>query len=73
MFFVRDAEKSSLEVHPYSNYIESFKQKSLDRILHIFKSIRDKSIKGIKAGPSSEYTDSYNWLLIGFVYRSAGV
>ena len=32
---LRDAEKSGLEVHPYSNYIESFKQKSSDRILHI--------------------------------------
>ena len=32
---LRDAEKSGLEVHPYSNYIESFKQKSPDRILHI--------------------------------------
>jgi hypothetical protein len=32
---LRDAEKSCLEVHPYSNYIESFKQKSSDRILHI--------------------------------------
>jgi hypothetical protein len=26
---LRDAEKSGLEVHPYSNYIESFKQKVL--------------------------------------------
>ena len=32
---LRDAEKSGLEVHPYSNYIESFKQKNSDRILHI--------------------------------------
>ena len=32
---LRYAEKSCLEVHPYSNYIESFKQKSSDRILHI--------------------------------------
>ena len=50
---LRDAEKSGLEVHPYSNYIESFKQKSSDRILAYFKSIRDKSIKGITADPSS--------------------
>ena len=32
---LRDAEKNGLEVHPYSNYIESFKQKNSDRILHI--------------------------------------
>ena len=48
---LRDAEKSGLEVHPYSNYIESFKQKSSDRITSYFKSIRDKSIKGITAYP----------------------
>ena len=32
---LRDVEKSGLEVNPYSNYIESFKQRSSDRILHI--------------------------------------
>ena len=32
---LRDAEKSGFSIHPYSNYIESFKQKSSDRILHI--------------------------------------
>ena len=30
---LRDAEKSGLEIPPYSNYIESFKQKNSDRIL----------------------------------------
>ena len=31
---LRDAEKSGFAIHPYSNYIESFKQKSSDRIIH---------------------------------------
>jgi integrase len=48
-------------VHPYSNYIESFKQKSSDRILHI---LNPKEIKELKQIPE-EFTDSYNWLLIG--------
>tara|TARA_B110000093_G_scaffold102369_1_gene110032 strand:- start:87 stop:425 length:339 start_codon:yes stop_codon:yes gene_type:complete len=39
---LRDAEKSRLEVHSYSNYIESFKQKISDRILHI---LNTKEIK----------------------------
>jgi integrase len=58
---LRDAEKSGLEVHPYSNYIESFKQKSSDRILHI---LNPKEIKGLKQ-ILEEYKNSYNWLLIG--------
>jgi len=42
---LRDAEKSGLEVHPYSNYIESFKQKSSDRILHILNPLEIKTLK----------------------------
>ncbi len=61
---LRDAEKSGLEVHPYSNYIESFKQKSSDRILHILNPSEIKALKGLKHIPEA-YTDSYNWLLIG--------
>ena len=61
---LRDAEKSGLEVHPYSNYIESFKQKSSDRILHILNPSEIKALKGLKHIPAA-YTDSYNWLLIG--------
>ena len=44
---LRDADKSGLEVHPYSNYIESFKQKSSDRILNVLKSSGNKDTKGI--------------------------
>jgi integrase len=61
---LRDAEKSGLEVHPYSNYIESFKQKNSDRILHILNPSEIKALKELQQIPE-EYTDSYKWLLIG--------
>jgi hypothetical protein len=61
---LRDAEKSGLEVHPYSNYIESFKQKSSDRILHILNPAEIKALKELRDIPEV-YTDSYRWLLIG--------
>jgi hypothetical protein len=59
-----DAEKSGLKVHPYSNYMESFKQKSLDRILHILNPMEIKALKELQHVPEV-YTDSYNWLFIG--------
>jgi integrase len=61
---LRDAEKSGLEVHPYSNYIESFKQKSSDRILHILNPKEIKALKELQHVPEV-YIDSYQWLLIG--------
>jgi len=61
---LRDAEKSGLKVHPYSNYIESFKQKSYDRILHVLNPSEIKALKELQNIPE-EYIDSYNWLLIG--------
>jgi len=61
---LRDAEKSGLEVHPYSNYIESFKQKSSDRILHILNPSEIRALKELKQIPES-HKDSYKWLLIG--------
>jgi hypothetical protein len=61
---LRDAEKSGLEVHPYSNYIESFKQKSSDRILHILNPSEIKVLKELHHIPK-DYADSYSWLLIG--------
>jgi hypothetical protein len=61
---LRDAEKSGLEVHPYSNHIESFKQKSFDRILHILNTSEIKALKGLQHIPAA-YTDSHKWLLIG--------
>ena len=62
---LRDVEKSGLEVHPYSNYIESFKQKSSDRILHILNLSEIKALKGLQHIPEA-YTDSYNWLWSGW-------
>ena len=61
---LRDAEKSGLEVHPYSNYIESFKQKISDRILHILNPLEIKALKELKHIPE-DYADTYKWLLIG--------
>ena len=61
---LRDAEKSGLEVHHYSNYIESFKQKSSDRIIHFLNPAEIKVLKGLERIPS-ELEDSYKWLLIG--------
>ena len=61
---LRDAEKSGLEVHPYSNYIESFKQKSSDRILHILNPSEIRALKELKQIPEP-HKDSYKWLLIG--------
>jgi hypothetical protein len=61
---LRDAEKSGLEVHPYSNYIESFKQKGSDPILHILNPTEIKSLKELQDIPEV-YTDSYRWLLVG--------
>ena len=61
---LRDAEKSGLEVHPYSNYIESFKQKSSDRILHVLNPLEIKALKELQYIPEA-YQDSYKWLLIG--------
>ena len=61
---LRDAEKSGLEVHPYSNYIESFKQKSSDRILHVLNPLEIKALKELQY-INEAYQDSYKWLLIG--------
>jgi integrase len=61
---LRDAEKSGLEVHPYSNYIESFKQKSSDRILHVLNPVEIKTLKELQYTHEA-YQDSYKWLLIG--------
>ena len=61
---LRDADKSGLEVHPYSNYIESFKQKSSDRILHVLNRVEIKTLKELQYTHEA-YQDSYKWLLIG--------
>jgi hypothetical protein len=55
---LRDAERSGLEVHPYSNYMESFKQKMSDQILHILNPEEIKALKELKQIPE-EYANSY--------------
>jgi hypothetical protein len=61
---LRDAQKNEMRVHPYSNYIESFKQKSSDCILHILNLKEINMLKGVQHIPE-EYQDNYKWLLIG--------
>ena len=61
---LRDADKSGYAIHPYSNYIESFKQKSSDRIIHFLNPAEIKVLKGLARIPS-DLEDSYKWLLIG--------
>jgi hypothetical protein len=60
---LHDAERSGLKVHPYSNYMASFKPKSSDCILHILKPQEIKALKKLKQTPE-EFTDSYRWLFI---------
>ncbi len=52
-----------MEVHPYCNYIESFKRKSLDRILQILNSAEIKPLEELRYIPDV-YTNSYRWLLV---------
>jgi hypothetical protein len=61
---LRDADKSGLEIHHYSNYMGSFKQKSSDRILPVLNPLAIKELKELQHVPEV-YTDSYQWLLIG--------
>ena len=61
---LRDAEKSGLDVHPYCNYISSFKQKLSDRIIHTLNPNEIKSIKNLK-NISEDLKDTYYWFLIG--------
>ena len=61
---LRDAQKSGHTIHPYSHYIEVFRQKKSDRIIHILNPDEIKRIKSLR-GISGRIRDSYNWLLIG--------
>ena len=61
---LRDAEKSGLDVHPYCNYISSFKQKPSERIIHTLNPDEIKSIKNLK-NISEDLKNTYHWFLIG--------
>lgn len=64
---LKDAEKCGHVVHPFSGYIESFKQKSSDRIIHVLTPEEISKIKKIEQSEQYivKYQDSYKWLLIG--------
>lgn len=61
---LRDAQKSGHTTDPYSNYIEVFKQKKAERIIHILSVDEIKKIKSLRS-ISDKIKDSYNWFLIG--------
>ena len=42
---LKDVEKSGIEIHPYIRYIESFKQKAADRIIHTLSFDEIRQIK----------------------------
>ena len=44
---LKDAEKSGIEIHPYIRYIESFKQKSSERIIHTLTLQEIQKIKNL--------------------------
>lgn len=60
----REAEKKGIEVNSYSRHIESFSQKSKDRILQTISFEEIKMIKGLKELPSS-LENARKWMLIG--------
>lgn len=64
---LRDAEKCGHVVHPFSGYIESFKQKSSDRIIHVLTPYEISRIKKTEQSGQGilKYQESYKWLLIG--------
>ena len=53
-----------MKVHPYSDYIESFTQKSSDRILHTLNPTEITSLEELRDTPEV-YTNSYSWLFVG--------
>jgi integrase len=61
---LRDAEKSGFKIHPYSHYIEVFKQKSSDRIIITLTPDEIKPIKELKGLPS-KIRDSHKWFIVG--------
>jgi len=61
---LKDVEKSGIEIHPYIRYIESFKQKSADRIIHTLSFDEIRQIKELTNLPK-ELENSRKWFLIG--------
>ena len=60
----KEAERMSIEVNPYTRHIESFTQKSKDRILQTISFEEIKKIKTIRDLPST-LENARKWILIG--------
>ena len=60
----KEAERMSIEVNPYTRHIESFTQKSKDRILQTISFEEIKKIKAIRDLPST-LENARKWILIG--------
>lgn len=60
----KEAERMSIEVNPYTRHIESFTQKSKDRILQTISFEEIKTIKSISNLPST-LENARKWILIG--------
>jgi site-specific recombinase XerD len=60
----KEAERMSIEVNPYTRHIESFTQKSKDRILQTISFEEIKMIKSLRDLPST-LENARRWMLIG--------
>jgi len=60
----KEAERMSINVNPYTRHIESFTQKSKDRVLQTISFEEIKKIKAIRDLPST-LENAKKWILIG--------
>jgi integrase len=60
----KEAERMSINVNPYTRHIESFTQKSKDRVLQTISFEEIKKIKAIRNLPST-LENAKKWILIG--------
>ena len=60
----REAEKKGININPYTRHIESFTQKSKDRVLQTISFEEIKQIKALRDLPSS-LENARKWILIG--------
>ena len=60
----KEAERMSINVNPYTRHIESFTQKSKDRVLQTISFEEIKQIKALRGLPST-LENARKWMLIG--------
>ncbi len=60
----KQAERNGVEVHSYTRHIESFTQRSKDRVLQILSFEEIEKIKGLTSLPST-LENTRRWMLIG--------